>query len=271
MDFSNQLFRASSNGHLMTEPKTKAAKDAGELSEGTKTHLIDIYVSNKYGRNTDIQNKYVSKGLMVEEDSITLYSRYTKKYFKKNESHLSNDFIKGTPDLFTGLEITAADTIIDVKSSWDIFTFFRTKAKGFNPMYYWQLQSYMALTGAGSATLAYCLIDTPELLINDEKRKLMYKMGAATTETPDYIKACEELDTLMIYKDIPLKEKVIEYHVERNEDDIQKLYARIIICRQFLNEMECPTIGTDLIEETAQSSKKAAPVFDINNISLSKI
>lgn len=238
MTFDNTLFRCSSVGHLMTEPRAKKDKDAGNLSEGAKTHLIDIFVSAKYGRQTEIQNRYVNKGLMVEEDSITLYSRVKKTFFKKNERHLANEFIKGTPDLFTGLEIESADSIIDVKSSWDIFTFFRTHTKEINSLYWWQLQGYMALTGASKATLAYCLINTPVMLINDEKRKLMYKMGCVTEESDEFVKACDELDKAMIYDDIPLSERMIEFEVPRDNDAIQSLYERIARARQFLNELD---------------------------------
>lgn len=238
IDFSQTLFRCSSLGHIMTEPKSKADKDAGNLSESAKTHVVDIFVSTKYNRQTDIQNKYVQKGLMVEEDSITLYSRVKKKFFKKNKERLSNSFITGEPDLFEGLTIREADVIIDAKSSWDIFTFFRTRTKPVNTDYYWQGQGYMALTGAKKFVLAYCLVDTPEILINDEKRRLMYKMGLATDENDDFIQACEELDRLMTYGDIPIHERVIEYVIERNEEDIQAAYKKISKCRQYLNDLE---------------------------------
>jgi hypothetical protein len=222
----------------MTEPRAKKDKDAGNLSEGAKTHLIDIFVSAKYGRQTDIQNKYINKGLMVEEDSITLYSRIKKTFFKKNEKRLRNDYLMGMPDMFTGLEIEAADTIIDVKSSWDIFTFFRTHTKEINSLYYWQLQAYMALTGALKAKLAYCLIDTPAMLINDEKRRLMYKMGCATEESDEFHKACKELEKAMIYDDIPFKERMIEFDVPRDNEAIETMYSRIIKAREYLNALE---------------------------------
>lgn len=82
----------------MTEPRSKSET----ISEGTKTHLADVFVSHKYGRNTNIENKYTIKGLQVEDDSITLYSRVKKHFYTKNQDHLSNAFIKGTPDLFKG-------------------------------------------------------------------------------------------------------------------------------------------------------------------------
>ncbi len=238
MNFNKTLFRASSIGYLMVEPKSKADKESGNLSETSKTHLIDIYVSNKYGRNTDISNKYIQKGLAVEEDAITLYSRVKKQFFKKNDEHLSNDFIMGTPDLYTGKSIQKSDTIIDIKSSFDIFTFFRNFTKGVPDIYYYQLQAYMALSGATTSTLAFCLVDTPEVIISDEKRKLMWKMGVATEENPDFIQACAELDRLLTYPDIPMKERVMEFTIERNDTDIEAMYSKVTKARTYLNELE---------------------------------
>ncbi len=236
MDFSKQLFRCSSLGYLMTNPISKADKEAGNLSEGAKTHLIDIYIQNKYRRQTDISNKYIEKGLMVEEDSITLYSRVKKIFFKKNVQHLSNEFIKGTPDLYTGLEIEAADKVIDLKSSWDIYTFFRVHTKDINPLYYWQLHGYMALTHAAKASLCYCLINTPEPIIQDEERKLFYRMGAI--ENPLYEEACKELRKAMIFDDVPMRERIIEFIVEKNKEDIEKLYEKIKKARAYLKELD---------------------------------
>ena len=232
MNNADQIkFRCSSLGHLMTEPRSKSEA----ISETTKTHLIDVYVSEVYGRKTEIFNKYISKGNQVEEDSITLFSRVNKEFFTKNEKHLSNDYIKGTPDLFQGASIDNADKIIDIKSSWDIFTYFRTRGKDMNKMYYWQLMGYIALTGAQSATLAYCLVDTPDTLLNDEKRKLHWKMGLIDDNHPDFIEACEEIDKLGKYDDIPLKDRVYTIHVDRNESDINRIYQRVMEAREWMN------------------------------------
>lgn len=261
IDVNKILFRCSSLGYIMTEGKnavltenqeqelieltnkekrtTKqeeklqyliAKKNAPpELSETTKTHLIDKFVSVKYGRETEIVSKYTSKGLMVEEDSLTLYSRFLGRFLTKNEERLSNDFIAGTPDVIK-------EHIIDIKSSWDIFTFFRTKDKAVNPNYYWQMQGYMALTGAESSTLAYCLTDTPDVLINDEKRKLLWKGGFTSELSPEYLEACEKIDLLLKYDDIPLKERVIEIEVKRNESDINRIYKRVEECREYMSK-----------------------------------
>ena len=235
MEFNNLLFRCSSLGHLMTESRTKSEP----LSETTKTHLIDVYVANKYGRQEDIQNKYIEKGLAAEEDSITLYSRVNKQFFKKNEEHLTNSWIKGTPDLYTGEGIHKATTIIDIKSSWDIYTFMRTLTKDINKMYYWQLQGYMDLTGAQSAKLAYCLVNTPEPMVEYEKYILGRRMGVIDpTGNELYEKACADLEKAMLFDDIPIKERVIEFEIQRNDADILKLHAKVEECRKWLNEFE---------------------------------
>lgn len=231
MNANNIKFRCSSLSYLMTEPQKKSET----LSETTKTHLVDVFVSKVYGRKTEIHNKYTIKGLMVEEDSITLYSRVKKVFFKKNEDRIENDFICGTPDLFVGSEITKAEEIVDVKSSWDIFTFFRTTADKLNKNYYWQMQGYMALTGAKKATLAYCLVNTPDVLIQDQKRRLMYNMGLID-ENQDFVDACAEIDRLSVYDDIPMVERVNQIVIERNDEDIERLYKRIAECRAYMNE-----------------------------------
>ena len=218
----------------MTEPKLKTDKEQGNLSETAKSYLLDVYVQQKYNRRNDFTNKYVQKGLMVEEDSITLYSRIKKSFFKKNEETLSNEFIKGTPDTFIGEDILSAETIIDVKSSWDIFTFFKTFTKDINSDYWWQLQGYMALTGATSSKLAYCLVNTPEMLINDEKRKLMYKMGAISDENVDYQNACDEMDFYMKYDDIPLKNRLNEFELDRDDEAIANIYKNVAKAREFI-------------------------------------
>ncbi|SMC46184.1 hypothetical protein [Pedobacter africanus] len=240
MDFSNILFRASSIGYLMTEPKLKADKEAGNLSETALTHITDVFIREKYGRQTDISNKFIEKGLAVEEDSITLYSRVKKTFFQKNEEHLENEFVKGTPDLYTGESIFEADTIIDIKSSWDIFTYFRNFGKKVNAQYYWQLQTYMWLTGAKSSVLAYCLVNTPEMMIQDEQKKLFYKMACLTEENDLYREACAHIELAAIYDDVPLNERVLEFHIDRDDKAIESIKDKVLKARKqisILNEV----------------------------------
>jgi hypothetical protein len=250
-------FRASSVANLMTEPKSKADKDAGLLSEGAKTHAIDVWVSAKYNRYEEVYSKYFEKGNEVEEASITFLSIAKRKLFRKNEVRLENDWIMGTPDLFLGDEIVRATEIIDIKSAWDIFTFNRTKAKGVNSNYYWQMQSYMSLTGATKATLAYCLVNATADLITDEK----YRIARAHRVTiddmdADFVKSCQLVERNMIYDmdaftaknpnfnlhtnladwnyDVPPTERLYEVEIQRNDEDIAKISQKVEAAWNFL-------------------------------------
>lgn len=205
-----------------------------ELSDGAKTHLMDIYISEKTGRKTDIVNKYIKKGLAVEEDGITLYSRLKKAMFRKNETYLFNKFIKGTPDLFIGETIGSALRIPDIKCSWDVYTFYRTFIKDVNKLYYWQLQGYMWLTCAKHADLAYCLVNTPEPLIEAEKRNLWYKLGQPDETGDLFVNAACELESSMRYDDIPLRERLLEYSFERDDEAIAKIEKYVIEGRKYL-------------------------------------
>ncbi|HXP51667.1 MAG TPA: hypothetical protein VN922_17045 [Bacteroidia bacterium] len=212
-------------------------KDDVTLSEGAKTHLMDIYISEIYGRNTEIENKYIKKGLMVEEDGITIYSRIKKVFFAKNETRLKNSFIQGTPDSFVGASIHEAERVPDIKCSWNAYTFYRTFIKDMNSIYYWQGMGYMWLTGAKYFDLAYCLVNTPESLIEAEKRSLWYKLGQPEETNGNFIDACAELEKSLTYDDIPLHERMLEYTIERNDADIELLKKKILAARKYLNQL----------------------------------
>jgi len=225
--FDNYLFHPSSLGLIMTDSRTKEP-----LGETAKSHLMECYVGKKYGRKKDITNKFIEKGLLAEEDSLDLYTIVKDKLFVKNEETFKNDFFIGTPDLIDG------ECIIDIKTSWDIFTFFSVMSKPVNKMYFWQLQAYMDLTGAKSAKLVYCLVNTPFKLVEDQKKKLMWTMGVIDPETDEaYLAACEEVDKNSNYDDIPNEDKYIEFSFDRDQDVIDKAHERVLICREFLTKL----------------------------------
>lgn len=260
--------RCSSLGYIMTDPREKAKKESGELSETCKGHLSDIMVRAKYGRQTDVQNRYTIKGNQVEEDSITLYSRVTKKFYRKNDRQISNGYISGTPDIYQGKSIEEATHIIDIKSSWDIFTFFRNHEAKLNQQYFYQLQGYMWLTGAESSTLAYCLVNTPDALIEDEKRRLFYKMNVATVDNEQYQQACDEIEKNMRYDDIPLSERVIEIEVQRDNEVIKQIEQKVIACRKYMSEKYASLFTSVLIDH--HDAEANATIIEPINLSLLK-
>ena len=255
-DVTEIKFRASSTGYLMVTPRSKSET----ISETTKTHLIDVFTSWNYGRREDIANKFLDKGNARQDDATTLVSRINKRFFKQNTIRLTNEFITGEPDLFIGESVDKAEEVLDTKCSWSANTFFRSKFGKDNEMYYWQLVSYMALTGAKKATLCYCLINGTDTAINDEKRKLQWKLGVldVNNPTPEYLAKAQQIEKNMIYdmasftkeyphfnldtdlstweSDIPMEERIYSVSFERDESDIAKIYERVMLCRSWIND-----------------------------------
>ena len=259
----NPKFRCSGIAHLMTEPKLKADKEAGLLSEGAKTHVIDVMVSEKYQRREEVYSKFLEKGNEVEEDSITFLSLQKRAFYLKNETRLENDWITGTPDLFVGENIESATQIIDIKSSWDVFTFHRSMFKGLNQTYYWQMQGYMWLTGAESATISYCLVNaTPDLITDEKYRCARAYRVSIDDQSPEFIKACQMIERNMIYDlpafqktypaynlhsdvtnwayDIKSSERLFEVVVPRNNEDIERIKTKVEAAWLYINGLSLP-------------------------------
>lgn len=236
MDFQKTLIRSSSVGYLMTEPLTKADKEAGLLSKTAKSHLIEIYIREKYGRRKDVQTKQMRKGVEVEDDAIELLAQSLGRPLGKNTERFTNDFITGHPDV---LDLTESGLKVwDVKSSYDLFTFLGNIPDKLNSQYYWQLQSYMWLTGATESCIAYCLINTPLGIIEQEKKSLLYKMNVISEESPEYVLEAAKLELNMMFDDIDQKERLLLFPVHRNDDDIELIKEKVSKARVFLESIE---------------------------------
>ncbi len=219
------------------------------LSETTKKYCLELYAES-LGRRRDIQSKYLSKGIAVEDDSITLLSMLTNKFYTKNTKRYNNAFITGEPDL-----VPDQDELDDIKSSWDLVTFLNVRQNPTpDPNYYGQLQGYMELTGRKRANLRYCLVNATPTLIDDEKRRLFYQCG--DTESQYYKDGCKQIERNMIFDlplfmkqnpyydlsvtdwshDIPMQSRLHTITIDYDPEYIKKVYARVERVREFIKE-----------------------------------
>ena len=262
VDFSNYKFRCSSLGKLMTTPKEqiteKQLKTIGEmeikkglkgltdkqqteldrliekrdnsprLSKTTMTYLKEVYIEEVFGRHKDLESKYLDKGNFAEEDSLTLVTNVEKKMYVKNKEELSNDFISGTPD------VIEKDEIIDIKTCWDIYTFFDKDES--NKDYFWQLQGYMKLKEYGKARLIYTLVDTPEHLIVSEKTRRTYK-NLIEEGSKEMAEMEAEVELNMTFKDIPEKMRMKSFEFKYDKESMDILEGRIIASREYLSTL----------------------------------
>lgn len=216
--------RCSQIGKIMTKPKNKE-----DLISKTTQLFIEIWIKEQvYNRTKEFSSKYTEKGKECENSAIEFASRILDiGMIFKNQKEFSDEFISGSPDIILN------DTIIDIKNSWDCFTFPLLDTECPNDDYYWQLQGYMALTGKQKARLVYVLSDTPQTLIDDEIRRQGWKMGFI--EIP--IEFEIEITNKMTYQDIPESLKIKVFDIERNDEDIKKIYEQVQKCREYINQI----------------------------------
>ncbi len=214
-------------GNIMTEPRSK--KEAEEnfgLSKTAISYLAELEVEMRTGRRKDIWTKQIEKGRLVEEDSITLYSEVTGAFCLKNETRFENEWIKGIPD------IILRDEVIDIKSSWDAFSFPHPWTYTLDKMYYWQLQGYMMLTEKQKATLAYTLVNAPLEMVDREQNFLMNRLSIDPDEEV-FINTREIAERKLMFDDIPKEQRVFTYAIDRDDKDIEKIKIKVEQARKF--------------------------------------
>jgi hypothetical protein len=212
--------RASKAGDLMTNGR---GKDLG-MGETAKNYLKEWVVEQLTGKKKQIQSKYLDKGIAVEDKSLDRASKHFDFELKKNDVQLSNDFFTGEFDSKTN------DTVIDVKSSWDAFTFpyFMTEPpKG----YYLQLQVYMALTGLKKASLVYCLENAT---MEEIERLSWVKAKKQGFEEPEIIH-WEEAEQELTFDDLPDNMRIKVFNFEYDEQIIKQMEERVIEARNYIN------------------------------------
>ncbi|MFY7937128.1 MAG: hypothetical protein ACOVOQ_07120 [Flavobacterium sp.] len=216
--------RASQLGRIMTAPRSKSEV----LSQTAKTYIEELAKEHLFGIKKVFKSRYTDKGNEVEEKAIELTEEVLGfEFLTKNEDYFENDYIKGTPDIITH------SLVIDVKSSWsgDTFPFFETELP--NKDYYYQEMGYMWLTGKKNALISYCLINTPEEIVNDEIRRTAW--GKYEIEPSE--ETIRDVMALHSFDHIPKDRRVKAFHVEYNEGVVNEMKTRIEHCRNYFNEL----------------------------------
>lgn len=155
---SEYLFRCSSLGRLMTEPKTKSE---GILSVGAKTYIRELAQQDILGVDFELSGREMEKGIEVEPQSIELLCQVRGLSLAKNTERRDDGFITGECDLFDAARRRGHD----LKSSWSVRTFPGWVADCEDRAYEWQMRGYMALWDADEWEVNYALVDTPDRLI----------------------------------------------------------------------------------------------------------
>ena len=212
--------RCSAIGKIMTNARSKSEV----LSKTCKSYLQELAIEEMYGIKKEFSSRYTDKGIEVERTSIDLVQDNCDYGFMyKNEEHFENDFLTGTPDVNTD------NILLDVKSSYDATTFPWFEEEIPNKDYYYQLQGYMALCNKRKSVLAYCLVNTPFQIVEDEVRRAHWKEHLI--DESEELRA--DVEARHNFDHIPPEKRIKTFEVRYDKEVVKAIYERIKECRKY--------------------------------------
>lgn len=212
------------------------------LSDTCIAYLMEHYAwvtKKKVSISKEMDIEQFQKGKICEPEGIAILSLVDGVEYVKNSERIHNEFLSGEPDIFLGEQIMSATKIIDTKISFDYPCFLKKLNTQILPSNEQQIKGYMDITGALEGEVADVLVDMPETIINDYRRRLFYKMNVVSDESPEYKIACAEMERSMYFGDIPPQLKVFKKKVQPFTDfEKQRVYDKVKICREWLNNFD---------------------------------
>jgi hypothetical protein len=194
----------------MTSPRTK-----GEvLSETAKTYIRSIAKEDFYGYTSTLDNKYLSKGINQELESIELLNAVRFEDYQKNTERITTDLLTGECDIITD------DSIIDIKTSWSLETFPATEDEAHDKDYEWQLRGYMMLYNRPYSELVFCMVSTDPELLNAWDNKTIHEVDHIEPRfrvTVVQYDRDESIEAQMIEKLKAAQEYYVEYVNQLNQ------------------------------------------------------
>jgi hypothetical protein len=188
------LFRCSSIGKLMTEPKTLKE---GPLSVGAKTYIRELAAQEIFGVDFEVSSKEMEKGILCEAEAIALVGRVRGLDLEKNPERRSDDYFTGECDVFHAPTREGRDT----KCSWSARTFPIGLTDCQDKLYEFQMRAYMRLWDAPRWHVDYVLLDTPAHLIGYEPMH-MHIVG----HLPEHMR----LTTWTVERDMEIEARMVE-------------------------------------------------------------
>jgi hypothetical protein len=184
------------------------------------SYIRDVWLRNEYGYVEPVVSDSILKGFMCEDDSIGVLTRQVGDEFRfKQDETWENDYFIGTPDIVGDFWVE------DVKTSWSLKTFMEVGKP--DPLYVAQGQVYMDLTGRSKFRLAYCLVDTPFEMVEEQKKRFFFKFNC-DEQNPYYQEAIAKVDAMHnASKLVPEEQRIKVFEFGRDDDYLDTLRTRV--------------------------------------------
>lgn len=139
-------FSASQFYRLMTEPKLKVDKEAGNLSQGAMTYVYECVAERLTGQPAKEQftSKYTDHGNMLEPIAKGIYEAVFNCKVIDSKYIARDEYSGGSPDGLIG-----ENGLIEIKCPYTITSHLEHKLTPLSeiPNYYWQCLGYLLITG----------------------------------------------------------------------------------------------------------------------------
>jgi YqaJ-like viral recombinase domain len=136
-------FSCSQFHRLMSEPKLKAEKEAGNLSSGALTYVYECAAEKLTGKKAkdDFTSKYTDWGIELEPIAKGIYNVLFETNIVDSEyiTYFYNS--GGSPDGLVG-----DDGLIEIKCPYTITSHLEHKLDDIPKEYYWQCLGYLLIT-----------------------------------------------------------------------------------------------------------------------------
>jgi hypothetical protein len=173
----------------------------------------------------------IMKGSMMEGAAIEMLAAHDGINYKKNRRKFRNKWVSGYPDINYKKRL-GDRKVIDIKCSWDLYTFMGNIPKSVSAMNRAQIQGYISLTKADIGEVCHVLVSAPDELIEKQVAKLRYKNVFATVE--EFENAANLTRRSMKFDDIPEERRIIRFPVNRSDEDQKIMFERVDLCRDWL-------------------------------------
>jgi hypothetical protein len=210
------------------------------LSDTCIEYLMEAYAWETEGMipvsKESLDMLATKKGKVGEEEGLLLLSRVAKQLYKTHKTRIFNDYLSGEIDAYAGEHVYASSLISDIKNSWDYPIFLKKLHTGLEAGQKEQVQGYCDITNAPAGEIANTLINAPDDIIDEMKWKVLRKICAATTESPEFLEAWPKFEKSMRFDHMPIHKRVSRLPVEPfTAFEKQRLYDKVKICRDWLN------------------------------------
>lgn len=203
-----------------------AKRDAPfEFGASARQYIEDVWLWNEYGYDEPVLTNEILKGLLCEDEAIGVVTRQVDGPFRvKNEATFENEWFIGTPD------IVGPDVVEDAKCSWTLKTFKRVQHP--SALYYAQGQVYMDITDCDTFRLCHVLVDTPEEIVTEERKKFYFRFNC--DEENPYLQECYRAVDAMhaASRMIPEPKRIKVFTIPRDDIYLAKLRRRVEQARE---------------------------------------